>query len=89
MIGAKPITSTMMITATVTKVHGTKLGIAVVLSEGYVVISRIESDGLFSATDLQVGHVIISINNKSCTNISAKEAIALLRDTEGTITIVR
>ena len=79
----------MLITATVHKDGSTKLGIAAkVSSEGHVVISAIQSDSLFSTTDLQVGHVIISINTQPCTGLSAKEAMVLLRDAEGTITVL-
>lgn len=55
-------------------------------SEG-VIIEGIESNGLFSSTRLLAGQKLVSINNHACPP-SVPEAIAMLKQAEGSLQIV-
>lgn len=57
-------------------------------NESDVIISQINKDSLFVNTELQVGMKIESINGINCSNYSTAQAVALLKNAIGTITIV-
>jgi len=54
---------------------------------GMLVISRIEEDGLFADTNLQVGMKVNYINGKCVKGMTGNEAAQLIREKEGQVTI--
>jgi predicted metalloprotease with PDZ domain len=79
-----------MITATfVRESPEVKLGISLQRVGGFVEITRIKEIGvIFAQTDLRVGNRLLMINNIDCTQMSAEEALVILKTTLGTITIL-
>lgn len=65
-----------------------KIGIGLKDLQGSVVVSSITEDSLFAGTNLKVGHKIVTINKASCINLNKMEAIALVKEAKGDITLL-
>jgi C-terminal processing protease CtpA/Prc len=84
-------TITATITATVRKeTKDTKVGISIAEfpDECLLKVTKISESSLFANTILKVGHAVLSINNISCENKTAKEAVQIILVAEGEVTIV-
>jgi membrane-associated protease RseP (regulator of RpoE activity) len=55
---------------------------------GPVTVSGIGEDGLFAKTDLKAGMQVISINNVAVEGMTKEQAIQIVKDTEGKLTVV-
>jgi membrane-associated protease RseP (regulator of RpoE activity) len=53
-----------------------------------VIVSGIGEDGLFAKTDLKVGMQVMSINNVAVEDMTKEQAIQIVKDTEGKLTVV-
>jgi hypothetical protein len=53
-----------------------------------VTVSGIGEDGLFAQTDLKVGMQVMSINNVAVEDMTKEQAIQIVKDTEGKLTVV-
>jgi hypothetical protein len=63
-----------------------KLGIGMKMTDGVVVISSINDDGMFFNSQLKVGMEVKSVNNTKVSNNS--EAISMLKEATGQVTII-
>lgn len=52
-----------------------------------IMVTSMAEGGLFSSTDIKVGQKVIAINGQECPK-STKEAIKLIREAEGTVSVV-
>lgn len=77
-----------LVTATMNKQEGDKVGVAVKKTKQKLVITKNAEGGLASATDLDVGMSIIQINNVDMSGKSNKEAAEMMTGTEGLLTII-
>jgi predicted metalloprotease with PDZ domain len=66
---------------------GCKVGISFGKAEDCVVICKIEDDSLFAGSSLRLGQKVVSINGQECPE-STQDAIALVKDCEGSLTIL-
>ena len=65
----------------------TKVGISVGRKGEEILIQKISGDGLFANCELKVGQKVVSINRTACPS-NSKEAIDLIKESVGTLTIV-
>lgn len=65
-----------------------KIGLAVKTVNGEVVVTRIVEGRLFAPTDLRVGQIIVSVNDVPCAGITGQQAMSLMTDAVGVLTVV-
>ena len=67
----------------------TKCGISLLrdAETNNMMVKSLAEDGLFSQTNIKVGQKIVSINGQECPK-STKDAIKLIREAEGTVSVV-
>eukprot|EP00980_Cylindrotheca_fusiformis_P000542 scaffold133_cov115-Cylindrotheca_fusiformis.AAC.2 len=53
-----------------------------------VSVSRISDDGLFANSGLKVGMQVVSINNVAVENLTSPQAVEVLKEAEGKVTVV-
>jgi len=76
------------ITAAIKKEKGSKVGLLLGEKGKKLFVSKINPDGLMAKTDLQVGMMVVSINNVDCSNIAVADAAKILVEAEGDVTIL-
>jgi C-terminal processing protease CtpA/Prc len=78
-----------MVLATATKASAdSKVGIGLKADDGgNVVISSLAENGLFAGSDLRVGMRVTGINGKPCRGMAKEEAIRLIRESPGQVSI--
>lgn len=63
-----------------------KLGISLKRENGSLIVSNVPEWGVVAMqTDIRVGHRLLQINNMNCADMSAEEAVLILRDAIGTV----
>ena len=82
--------STTRVVATATKeTPDSKTGIKFIrAANGTIIINGLSEGSLFEASALKAGQEVVSINGTSCQGKTTKEAADMIRQAEGTITIV-
>jgi len=77
------------ITAVVKKeTPDSKVGITVKEMKGVIIVTGIAPTSLFAATDLKVGHKIISVNGILAEKITAMDIVMMLKAAESELTVV-
>ena len=56
-------------------------------TSGQVVITNIRPDSIAATTQLQIGDVVLAINNRGLENIPPRQAATILKGSTGEITI--
>lgn len=66
----------------------TKVGIGIKEKDGDLYVSSIYDSGLFTTTDLKEDMKLVSLNRKSVRGLSKNDAIQLIKETEGELTVI-
>ena len=56
--------------------------------DGWLIISRIDEQGIFSKSTLKVGDQVVCINSKTCLNLKARQAMKIIRRSRNFVSMV-